>query len=67
LFFAGHRQAERYAREGVPISLSTLADSDRGCTAALILCSGAFEANVLAGGGIPNGINRKLYNNFNYI
>ena len=30
-----NRQAERYAKEGVPISLSTLADQVGGCTAAL--------------------------------
>src|SRR6266404_2094671 len=32
-----NRQAERYAKEGVPISLSTLADQVGGCTAALTL------------------------------
>ena len=31
-----NRQAERYAKEGVPISLSTLADQVGGCTAALM-------------------------------
>jgi hypothetical protein len=36
-----NRQAERYAKEGVPISLSTLADQVGGCTVALTLCSSA--------------------------
>ena len=31
-----NRQAERYAREGVPLSLSTLADQVGACTAALL-------------------------------
>ena len=31
-----NRQAERYAKEGVPISLSTLADQVGGCTVALM-------------------------------
>jgi transposase len=31
-----NRQAERYAREGVPVSLSTLADQVGACTAALM-------------------------------
>jgi transposase IS66 family protein len=31
-----NRQAERYAKEGVPISLSTLANQVGGCTAALM-------------------------------
>lgn len=30
-----NRQTERYAKEGVPISLSTLADQVGGCTTAL--------------------------------
>jgi len=30
-----NRQAERYAREGVPLSLSTLADQVGGCCAVL--------------------------------
>jgi hypothetical protein len=32
-----NRQAERYAKQGVPISLSTLADQVGGCTAVLML------------------------------
>ena len=44
-----NRQAERYAREGVPISLSTLADAvGSGCAACSIRCSGALEAHVMA-------------------
>jgi len=31
-----NRQAERYAKEGVPLGLSTLADQVGGCTAALV-------------------------------
>src|SRR5665213_2652134 len=42
-----NRQAERYAREGVPISLSTLADQVGGCTAALSLFK-RLEAYVLS-------------------
>jgi transposase len=36
-----NRQAERYAKEGLPISLSTLADQVGGCTAALQAPRGA--------------------------
>src|SRR3977135_3735172 len=42
-----HRHAERYAREGVPISLSTLADQVGGCTAALTPLFRRLEAHVL--------------------
>ena len=47
-------QAERYANEGVPISLSTLADQVGGCTAALMRAfrtapTGASLANSHAG------------------
>src|SRR5881394_3797854 len=42
-----NRQAERYAKEGVPISLSTLADQVGGCTAALTPLFKRLEAYVL--------------------
>jgi hypothetical protein len=42
-----NRQAERYAKEGVPISLSTLADQVGGCTAALVPLFKRLEAYVL--------------------
>lgn len=43
-----NRQAERYAREGVPVSLSTLADQVGGCTLALMPLFNLLEAHVLA-------------------
>src|ERR1700693_4621913 len=43
-----NRQAERYAREGVPLSLSTLADQVGGCTAALTPLFKRLEAHVLS-------------------
>ena len=43
-----NRQAERYAKEGVPISLSTLADQVGGCTAVLRPIFERLEAHVLA-------------------
>ncbi len=43
-----NRQAERYAREGVPISLSTLADQVGGCTVALTPLFRRLEAHVLS-------------------
>jgi transposase len=43
-----NRQAERYAKEGVPISLSTLADQVGGCTAVLRPIFECLEAHVLA-------------------
>src|ERR1700726_4232171 len=43
-----NRQAERYAKEGVPISLSTLADQVGGCTAALAPLLRRVEAHVFA-------------------
>ena len=43
-----NRQAERYAREGVPISLSTLADQVGGCTVALKPLFQRLEAHVLS-------------------
>jgi len=43
-----NRQAERYAKEGVPISLSTLADQVGGCTAALMPLFKRLEASVLS-------------------
>jgi transposase len=45
-----NRQAERYAREGVPVSLSTLADQVGGCTLALMPLFKRIEAHVLAAG-----------------
>jgi hypothetical protein len=50
--FAQHqplnRQSERYAREGVDFSLSTLADQVGACAAALKLIHSLIEAHVLA-------------------
>src|SRR5918997_2631445 len=43
-----NRQAERYAREGVPLSLSTLADQVGACTAALMPLFKRLETCVLA-------------------
>ena len=43
-----NRQAERYAKEGVPISLSTLADQVGGCTVALTPLFKRLEAYVLS-------------------
>jgi transposase len=43
-----NRQAERYAKEGVPISLSTLADQVGGCTVALTPLLRRLEAHVLS-------------------
>jgi transposase len=43
-----NRQAERYAKEGVPISLSTLADQVGGCTAALTPLFTRFGIDNLA-------------------
>jgi transposase len=43
-----NRQAERYTKEGVPISLSTLADQVGGCTAALTPLFKRLEAHVLS-------------------
>jgi transposase len=42
------RQAERYAKEGVPISLSTLADQVGGCTVTLMPLFKCIEAHVLS-------------------
>src|SRR4051794_25767358 len=44
-----NRQAERYAREGVPVSLSTLADQVGGCAALLRPLYEHIRAHVLAG------------------
>jgi transposase len=44
-----NRQAERYAREGVDLSLSTLADQVGGCTALLRPLSELIRAHVFAG------------------
>jgi transposase len=43
-----NRQAERYAREGVPLSLSTLADQVGTCCAVLTPLLGRIEAHVFA-------------------
>jgi transposase len=43
-----NRQAERYAREGVELSLSTLADQVGACTVALAPLHALIEAHVLA-------------------
>jgi transposase len=43
-----NRQAERYAKEGVPVSLSTLADQVGGCTAVLMPLFKRLEAYVLS-------------------
>ena len=43
-----NRQAERYGREGVPISLSTLADLVGACTAVLMPLSLRLQAHVMA-------------------
>jgi transposase len=43
-----NRQADRYAREGVPLSLSTLADQVGACTAVLAPLFKRLEAHVLA-------------------
>ena len=43
-----NRQAERYAKEGVPVSLSTLADQVGACTAVLRPIFERLEAHVLA-------------------
>jgi transposase len=43
-----NRQAERYAREGVPLSLSTLADQVGACCAVLSPLIGRIEAHVFA-------------------
>src|SRR5438046_5769978 len=43
-----NRQADRYAREGVPLSLSTLADQVGGCCAVLAPLIGRIERHGLA-------------------
>jgi transposase len=43
-----NRQSERYAREGVPLSLSTLADQVGGCCAALAPLLRRVEGHVFA-------------------
>ena len=43
-----NRQAERYAREGVPLSLSTLADQVGACASTLMPLWRRLEAHVLA-------------------
>jgi transposase len=45
-----NRQAERYALEGVPLSLSTLADQVGACAAVLTPLFERIEAHVLAAG-----------------
>jgi len=43
-----NRQAERYAREGVPLSLSTLADQVGACTTVLMPLFARLQAHVMA-------------------
>jgi transposase len=43
-----NRQAERYAREGVPLSLSTLADQVGACVSVLLPIYDRLQAHVLA-------------------
>ena len=43
-----NRQAERYAREGVPFSLSTLADQVGACTAVLMPLFYRLQAHIMA-------------------
>ncbi len=43
-----NRQAERYSREGVPVSLSTLADQVGACTAVLMPLFQRLQAHVMA-------------------
>ena len=43
-----NRQAERYAREGVPLSLSTLADQVGACTAALMPLFDRLRVHMMA-------------------
>lgn len=45
-----NRQAERYAREGVPLALSTLADQVGTCSAVLMPLFERLQAHVLAAG-----------------
>ena len=45
---AAECQAERYAREGVPLSLSTLADQVGACTAALMPLFERLRSHVMA-------------------
>jgi transposase len=44
-----NRQSDRYAREGIDLSVSTLADQVGACTAALAPLHALIEAHVLAG------------------
>ena len=50
-----NRQSERYAREGVELSLSTLADQVGACTAVLRPLHDLIAAHVLAGVKDPRG------------
>ncbi len=45
-----NRQAERYGREGIPLSLSTLADQVGACTAVLMPLFERLQAHVMAAG-----------------
>jgi len=45
-----NRQAERYGREGMPLSLSTLADQVGACTAVLMPLFERLQAHVMAAG-----------------
>src|SRR5208282_4359602 len=51
----GNGQSERYAREGVELSLSTLADQVGACAAALRPLHGWIHAHVRAGGRLHGG------------
>ena len=50
-----NRQAERYAREGVPLSLSTLADQVGACAGLLRPLFNLLEAHASGGPCLPSG------------
>ena len=50
-----NRQAERYAREGVPPSLTTLADRRGTCASVLEPLFRLFERHVMAAGRLHGG------------
>src|SRR5205085_12484327 len=50
-----NRQSERYTREGVPLSLSTLADQVGGCCATLAPLLKRVERHVFAAGRLHSG------------
>src|SRR3546814_9242211 len=55
-----NRQAERYAREGVPLSLSTLADQVGAATAALMPLFRRLETHVLAAAPLHRSEERRV-------